>query len=195
MKHADFATTLALLFAISVRAVPARDAAIHAIQVGQQQVPNGSPPLIPLPQGNQQQQQPPPPPPPQPQRNTPDNAPGPEQPKAGPDSARNVLQGGSAGGLVPLPGAPVTTGSLQSLPGAATVVQASSIIAAIPVETSSSSSSAAVVVGTSSAVLGEVVTEVRKYSYRTAALKSPPTKFSNNSPHPPYSLQAQAFNY
>ncbi|KAI0553308.1 hypothetical protein F4679DRAFT_464238 [Xylaria curta] len=150
MRHTNLATTLALLFASGVYAVPARNADIRALQPGS----NASP--MPLQQpgipGAQQQ-------------DNGSSAGQGETPAAGGVAGGSALQGGVVGapvGLVALPGEQFTTGGLQPLPGAATAsaIQSSAAV----VETS------VAVVETSvtetSAVLGEVTSEP------TAALAS-----------------------
>lgn len=144
MRQADVAATLALLLASGVYAVPARNANIHAVQLGS----NGSS----LPsqqqglQGNEQQ----------------DNDKGASQDENSPvggAAGGNVLQGGAtsaAVGLVALPGQQLTTGGLQPLPGAVTasVIESSAAV----VETSAAAETSAAV--ETSAALGEVASDV-----------------------------------
>jgi hypothetical protein len=125
MRHTDFAATLAVLFATTAQAVPARNAAFNAIQVGQQ-LPNGSSSAG-LQQGvtgNQQQGI--------------VNSVGQNQPESKPEAGAVAGGGtspksapGAPAGLAVLPSAQVTAGQLQPLPGAATQAAVQSSIAAV----------------------------------------------------------------
>ncbi|KAI8630420.1 hypothetical protein F5Y19DRAFT_46230 [Xylariaceae sp. FL1651] len=132
MRHADLTAALALLIATSVHAVPARNSDFQAVQANQQASNNTSPPASSQ-QGPAGKLQPLP-------TNGNNVGPGQSAGEAGADNSGKALQSNgavanAATGLIALPGAQVTAGQLQALPGAATESAVQSSVAAV--ETSS----------------------------------------------------------
>lgn len=135
MRHVYLATTLVLLLGSSVHAVPTRDGNLRAIQLAQQQA-SGNSSLSQQDDGNNAGQ-------------------GQSSVAAGGQSVNGGkgTQGGASSaaiGLVALPGQQVTTGELRPLPGGAAAVATTAV------------AQSSVAVSETSALLGEVTSEVSK---------------------------------